>query len=359
MQVAENEWLWCGLSTGVRSLGNHLTGYSAILKVLSSFMPLLSVPTVADDNIMTSPMTQSRYTAPHMLRRFVVSVVRKHPWTPALAAAIFLLLFLISIDNGLTHAISIALGSALAAACFLWGYSVRALKFANWPSLDHLHRRQYADTWDTLASSPSQARAAACGESDEQKLRLSAQRPVNNIVELAGIRESDDVLEIGCGVARIGLELAPRCRQWTGVDISQNMLACAADRLSGLNNARLLHLSAANLDSLPDTSFDLVYSTNMFDHLDEMDRCRYIMDAFRLLRPHGRLYVDNTDLESDAGWTSFARGVETAQHLERPAFQPTPATAAELTTYAKKIGFTDVMAHHRSPLVILTAVKPR
>ena len=52
------------------------------------------------------------------------------------------------------------------------------------------------------------------------------------------------------------------------VDISKNMLACAADRLVGLSNVRLVHLPAANLDPLSDNSFDLVYLTNMFDHLD-------------------------------------------------------------------------------------------
>lgn len=52
------------------------------------------------------------------------------------------------------------------------------------------------------------------------------------------------MLEIGCGVGRIGLELALRCRFWTGVDISANMLAVASERLSGLKNVRLTKLAA-------------------------------------------------------------------------------------------------------------------
>jgi ubiquinone/menaquinone biosynthesis C-methylase UbiE len=249
-------------------------------------------------------------------------------------------------------------GLAFAASCLFWGYAYRALKNANLPSLDHLHRRQYSETWDTLASSPQEARAAACGESDEEKLRLSAQRAVNNIVELAGIKAVDNVLEVGCGVARIGFELAPKCKQWTGADISKNMLACAEQRLSGIGNVRLVQLWASNLEQFPDNTFDLVYMTNMFDHLDHVDRYKYIFDAFRVLRPSGRLYVDNTDLESDSGWAGFASCVATAHDFERSPYQPVLATEAELITYAQRAGFLNIQAKHRSPLVILTATKP-
>jgi ubiquinone/menaquinone biosynthesis C-methylase UbiE len=120
-----------------------------------------------------------------------------------------------------------------------------------------------------------------------------------------------------------------------------------------------VQLPAANLDSFPDGSFDLVYATNMFDHLDQLDRYKYILDAFRVLRPYGRLYVDNTDLESDPGWASFANDVARMYDFERPPFLPMPVTESELTTYAKRAGFLNVQAHHRSPLVILTATKPQ
>jgi ubiquinone/menaquinone biosynthesis C-methylase UbiE len=181
---------------------------------------------------------------------------------------------------------------------------------------------------------------------------------VKNLTELAEIRPQDDILEFGCGVARIGLEIAPRCRTWTGVDISTNMLACAAERLQGVSNVRLVKLNQVGLDEFDDNSFDLVYSTNMLAHLDEMDRWRYVKDAFRVLRTGGRLCFDNVDLESDEGWEGFARGTETSQELERPPYSPRLSTAAELSTYALRAGFIQVQAHKRPPLVIVTAVKP-
>jgi ubiquinone/menaquinone biosynthesis C-methylase UbiE len=177
-------------------------------------------------------------------------------------------------------------------------------------------------------------------------------------MELASLDSQDEVLEIGCGVGRIGLELAPHCRVWTGADISRNMLACASERLRELNNIKLVRLQRACLDEFPSGSFDVVYSTNMFAHLDEMDRWRYVEDGFRVLRPNGRLFIDNVDLESDAGWSTFAEGAKSSQDLERPPYEPRLSTAAELMTYALRAGFERVQSHRRPPLVIVTAIKP-
>ncbi len=159
-------------------------------------------------------------------------------------------------------------------ATYVWGYWTRALAVIQYPALLNLRRRQYDQVWDALAASSELARAAACGHVDESELRRSAQIPVRNLMELAGVSSNDDILEFGCGVARIGLELAPRCRSWTGADLSAKMLATAAERLQGVANTRLVKLQQVGLDQLGSDSFDLVYSTNMLAHLDQQDRWR-------------------------------------------------------------------------------------
>jgi SAM-dependent methyltransferase len=292
------------------------------------------------------------------LRSTAASLIRKHRWIPATMVGVSVSAFVAMAIQG-THLLW-TLGScaALIFASYVYGYAARALGVINYPSLLNLPRRQYDEVWDALAATPELARAAACGHQEERAVRRSAQTPVKNLIELAGVRAQDDVLEFGCGVARIGLELAPRCRSWTGADLSANMLATAADRLQGIENVRLVKLHQVGLDQIESKSLDLVYSTNMLAHLDGMDRWRYVKDAFRVLRPGGRLCIDNVDLESDEGWGAFARGTESSQKLERPPYLPTPSTAAELTTYALRAGFVQIQAHKRSPLVIVTARKP-
>jgi SAM-dependent methyltransferase len=292
------------------------------------------------------------------LRASISSLIRKHRWLPPISVFVCASALVAGMFNGAHLFWVLGLVAALAFACYVWGYAARAFKVINFPSLLNLPRRQYGEVWDALAATPELAKAAACGHEDENKLRRSAQTPVSNLRELAGVLPEDDILEFGCGVARVGLELAPRCHSWTGADMSANMLATAAERLRGVNNVRLVKLQQVGLDPLESQSFDLVYSTNMLAHLDEMDRWRYVKDAFRVLRSGGRLCIDNIDLESDAGWGSLARGAESSQDLERPPYSPTPSTATELTTYASRAGFVQIQAHKRSPLVIVTAVKP-
>jgi SAM-dependent methyltransferase len=292
------------------------------------------------------------------LRSTMSRLMRKYRWLPATSTAACAAALVAVVVEGFSLLWVLGASVALIFASYGWGYTARAFRVINYPSLLNLPRRQYGEVWDSLAASPSLARTAACGQEDERALRRSAETPVKNLIDLVEVRPQDDILEVGCGVARIGLELAPHCNTWTGVDVSANMLATAAERSRGVDNMCFVKLQQTGLDQLQSNSFDVVYSTNMLAHLDEMDRWRYVKDAFRVLRPGGRLCIDNIDIESEAGWGAFSRGAESSQESERPPYFPTPSTATELTTYALRAGFGQVQAHKRSPLVIVTAVKP-
>jgi SAM-dependent methyltransferase len=295
---------------------------------------------------------------PSNFRLSVSALIRKHRWLPLLAAFVCAATFVAAVVDGMSRAWILGSVTALTFACYVWGYAVRAVRPVSYPSLLNLPRRHYGEVWDALAASPQLARAAATGHRDEADVRRSAQIPVKNLTDLGGVQPQDDILEFGCGVARIGLELAPLCQTWTGADLSSNMLATAAQRLQGVTNVRLVKLKQVGLDEFESNSFDLVYSTSMLDHIDGMDRWRYVKDAFRVLRPGGRLCIDIIDLECDEGWGAFSKDSESYQKLQRAPYQPTPSTGAELTTYAWRAGFTQVQAHKRAPVVIVTAVKP-
>src|SRR5579871_3961719 len=293
------------------------------------------------------------------VRHVAASLFQTYPRLPVLVVLFSGIALAASLIMDLSLSYKVLAAALMASSSFVWGFWARASHIRRFPPLSHLHRRQYAATWDSLAGAREEAYSAAAGHyKDEDKLRRSAAETVRNLTDLAPVRAVDDVLEVGCGVGRIGRELAQTCATWTGSDISANMLSIAASRLEGLSNVRLVQLHAVSLSEFENNSFDVVYFTNMLYHLDEMDRWQYVQEAFRVLRPDGRIFKDNIDMESQAGWDMFARDAIRYKDLERPPYTPRYSNAAEFAVYFQRAGFAGIQAHHRSPLVIVTGVKP-
>ena len=72
-----------------------------------------------------------------------------------------------------------------------------------------------------------------------------------------------------------------------------------------IDNVELHEISGYDLQPIPDTSVDVVYCTVVFMHIEEWDRYNYILEAARVLKPGGRIMVDNYSLATDSGWGMF------------------------------------------------------
>ena len=126
--------------------------------------------------------------------------------------------------------------------------------------------------------------------------RLTESKARDRCLELAAIRNGEDVLEVavGTGLAfkRI-LEANPSGRN-EGIDLTDAMLM-RADRKavkSGTNNYRLRIGDAYDLD-FPDDSFDVLINNYMFDLLPQQDFLTVLEEFRRVLRPGGRLAMVN------------------------------------------------------------------
>jgi ubiquinone/menaquinone biosynthesis C-methylase UbiE len=149
------------------------------------------------------------------------------------------------------------------------------------------------------------------------------------------------VLEIGCGIGRVGKLVAPLCQKWIGCDVASNMLLLAAERLRDLPSVELKEISGYDLKGVGDDSVDVVYCTVVFMHLEPWDRYNYILEAFRVLRPSGRIYVDNINLCSEGGWKVFE--VHRAMSsTNRPSHMTQNSTPQEMEAYLTRAGFSDV-----------------
>jgi ubiquinone/menaquinone biosynthesis C-methylase UbiE len=205
-------------------------------------------------------------------------------------------------------------------------------------------RSNYKAVWDKQAQDPELAKHAVAGYGDEDELNRAAADTLALLRATVGLDPNDLVLEIGCGVGRVGGALAPLCRHWFGADISGEMLKHAAKRLARFDNVTLVELPEVSLAMFPDNSLDLVYCTVVFMHLYEWDRYAYVKEMLRVLRPGGRCYFDNLDIATDPGWQLFSNSARFPIE-RRPAHLSMVSSAEELETYAKRAGFVDVKVH--------------
>ena len=202
-------------------------------------------------------------------------------------------------------------------------------------------RSNYKQVWTALSATESSAKTHVSGTEDEAALTHSGIETVKYLLANVGIDRNDVVLEIGCGIGRVGKQLAPQCGRWIGCDVSPHMLKIAAERLREFDNVELVEISGYDLKPIVDLSVDLVYCTVVFMHLEQWDRYSYVEEAFRVLRPGGKLYVDNVNLCSDEGWQIFQRHRQ-FKPAERPAHITECSTSQELQEYLKRAGFGEI-----------------
>src|SRR5204863_2029911 len=205
----------------------------------------------------------------------------------------------------------------------------------------HPARSEYKKVWSALSTTEEQAKLHVIGVTEEAALQATGEETMRFLQGSVGMGKDDVVLESGCGIGRVGRVVAPLCRKWIGCDVASNMLSLTAERLQDLPNVELKEISGYDLTGVADASVDVVYCTVVFMHLESWDRYNYILEAFRVLRPNGRVYVDNINLCSDGGWRAF----ETHRAMlpaTRPPHMTQNSTPQEIETYLGRAGFADV-----------------
>jgi ubiquinone/menaquinone biosynthesis C-methylase UbiE len=127
--------------------------------------------------------------------------------------------------------------------------------------------------------------------------RLTEARPRRRVLELAAVRDGEDLLEVATGTGAQLVELALRnpSGRTVGVELADGMLAQTRKRLaaSGIE-ARVEMLQASALElPLEDEGFDLVVNGYMLDLMPRADIPRALAEFKRVLRPGGRLALSN------------------------------------------------------------------
>ena len=222
-----------------------------------------------------------------------------------------------------------------------------------------MENKTYKDFWNSQASSPESAISAVDGSQSEDVVQHTGRWSAEQVRAALDIGPDDRVLELGCGIGRIGRELAPRCRSWTGVDISENMIAYAGQRMAELDNVTFHKLQRSSLEMLADDSIDKAYSIAVFCHMDKEDLYLYLKDLWRVVRPGGLIYVETWNLAHPIGWKRWEYEVNnwnrSDQKQRKDVARNQFCTPDEFQLYIRHAGFTPLACYADSPWVQVIA----
>ena len=139
-------------------------------------------------------------------------------------------------------------------------------------------------------------------EQEDEEFFATAADVVKGLAwELKRFRGREAALEIGCGPGRIMRPLSRHFAEIHGVDVSDEMIRLARQRLRHTPNAYAHHCSGADLAQFPDEKFDYVYSYAVFQHIPSREVVfSYLREARRVLKTGGILRCQMNDLPPHA-----------------------------------------------------------
>ena len=148
-------------------------------------------------------------------------------------------------------------------------------------------------------------------------------------LERWGILSRDRVvLDIGCGIGRLEVEVASRVAVVHGMDVSMQMINAALRRCAPLSNVHLLKVTGRDLADYSDASFDAAIAIDTFPYMNQSGAAlveRYFAEVQRVLKPGGDFVIakfshGNDDMADESAVRGLAgrHSFETITAGERP-----------------------------------------
>lgn len=99
------------------------------------------------------------------------------------------------------------------------------------------------------------------------------------------------VLDLACGIGRTCRWVAPKIRQYVGVDFIPQMIEKAREYNKEYTNARFYVNNGKTLDVFNDQMFDIVYCEIAFQHMTKPIQKSYVQEIYRVLKKRGLFYA--------------------------------------------------------------------
>ncbi len=187
------------------------------------------------------------------------------------------------------------------------------------------------ENWELRAQSPSRDFYVASHPGWDDPDVWADQAGVDATLFLHGLDEAwlhgAQVLDVGCGVGRLARTLHAKCATYTGVDISESMVAEARRRHGDLAGVRFIVGDGLTLPPAAcDQTYDFIISLAVFIHCPADVVASIVKSAYQQLAPGGefrfQLRADPNDHEGVTAAPSVDAQAASAEAMESAA---TPA----------------------------------
>lgn len=178
------------------------------------------------------------------------------------------------------------------------------------------------------------------------------------LIAMARIRETDSVLDIGCGTGKLTVELARLAAKGevVGIDPSEEMLRKAIAISSGIENLRFIRTGAESVDFVD--RFDFAFSNSALQWVKQQTEA--IRRAYRALKRGGRIAFQLPARDFCSEFFKYSSNAISLLGYERfflgwqaPWFLP---TIEEYGKLLEKTGFRNLKVSYRDYRIVFGSV---
>ena len=162
--------------------------------------------------------------------------------------------------------------------------------------------RYWAEAFDRAATASPEASVALYSLGSADLLQAATAEIVERMQAWGLVGVDRDALDLGCGIGRFLLALAPHLRRITGLDISARMVAEAQARCAHLPNVHVARIDGGDLGIVATGTADLILAVDVFPYLVLAGGGlteRLTTEFARVLRPGGTGLILNYSYRDD------------------------------------------------------------
>ena len=143
---------------------------------------------------------------------------------------------------------------------------------------------------------------------------------VSQLKAWGAVTKETTLLDIGCGIGRLLVALAPEVKSATGIDVSAEMVKAARRRCEPYSNVTVIKGDGRGLGDLEDAAFNVAVAVDSFPYLRQSGYAlveRFFAESARVLKPGGQLVILNYSYsENDEADANEVRTLAAQNRLE-------------------------------------------